>query len=63
VYRFVVALGFAVLFTGISVRLAFGGLDASFVVAAVTAVVMWYVARRQWRRLRGHFAGSGPGTR
>jgi hypothetical protein len=51
VYRLVVSLGFALLFTGITIRLAFGGLDASFVVAAIIALVMWALALRAWQRL------------
>ena len=50
-YRFVVTLGFALLFTAITVRLAFGGIDASFVVAALMALVMWALALRAWQRL------------
>lgn len=49
-YRLVVTLGFALLFTGITIRLAFGGLDASFVVAAIIALVMWALALRAWQR-------------
>lgn len=49
--RFVITLGFALLFTVITVRLAFGGFDASLLVAALTALVMWVLALRNWQRL------------
>lgn len=49
-YRLAVSLGFALLFTGITIRLAFGGLDASFFVAAIVALVMWALSLRAWQR-------------
>jgi hypothetical protein len=55
-YRLALVLGFALLFTGLGVRLALGGLDASVVVAVLMAAVFWWQVRRQWRLLRHRFA-------
>ena len=51
--RLIVILTFAVLFTGITIRLAFGGLDAPVFFAAVIAIVFW------WRVLVGLKRGVG----
>ena len=46
------ALGFvfALLFTGITIRLALGGLDASFVVALGTTLALWWQVFRRLKR-------------
>ena len=48
--RLVTVLAFALLFTVITVRLAFGGLDASTIVAGIATLALWWQVFRSLKR-------------